>query len=275
MDNLAKALDVLSRLGEVTWRGRTQRAFTRGLHPQRKAGSGDSFWQFRAYAVGDSSRDVDWKQTGRRDALFVREKQHQAQESFMLWCDTSTSMEFSTQKFLRKKDYAEILLYCLSVFLLDQGEKISWPFPGSVPVSGDGAIYRLRAQINKMPRDVPDLMGRVRSLLISDFYFSSDILQQKIEGQRPGLVVQIFDPAEKDFPFAGRMLMDDPETQGREGILLENAADFRTEMQARFIQHQQALANICAHNGWPFLSVSTQTDLADVVLRVIERMSDG
>ncbi len=32
-----------------------------GVHGRRRVGSGDSFWQFRPYAAGDSTTRIDWR----------------------------------------------------------------------------------------------------------------------------------------------------------------------------------------------------------------------
>ncbi|MEQ9446030.1 MAG: DUF58 domain-containing protein, partial [Rhodospirillaceae bacterium] len=36
-----------------------------GSHGRRRAGPGDTFWQFRHYEQGDSSQLIDWRQSAK------------------------------------------------------------------------------------------------------------------------------------------------------------------------------------------------------------------
>ena len=44
-----------------------------GVHGRRKAGMGETFWQFRRYRVEDPATSVDWRQSAKSQHLFVRE----------------------------------------------------------------------------------------------------------------------------------------------------------------------------------------------------------
>ena len=64
-----------------------------GVHGRRRAGMGETFWQYRAAQPGDSLGQIDWRRSARSDRLFVREMEWEAAESVLLWCDTARSME--------------------------------------------------------------------------------------------------------------------------------------------------------------------------------------
>ena len=38
-----------------------------GLHGRRRAGSGESFWQYRRFTSGEPSQNIDWRRSGRDD----------------------------------------------------------------------------------------------------------------------------------------------------------------------------------------------------------------
>src|SRR5204862_3408130 len=41
-----------------------------GLHGRRRAGSGESFWQYRRFVSGEPSQNVDWRRSARDDHLY-------------------------------------------------------------------------------------------------------------------------------------------------------------------------------------------------------------
>src|SRR5207248_4378323 len=42
-----------------------------GLHGRRRAGAGESFWQYRRFVSGEPSQNVDWRRSARDDHLYV------------------------------------------------------------------------------------------------------------------------------------------------------------------------------------------------------------
>ena len=44
-----------------------------GVHGRRRAGSGETFWQFRPFISGEPSSRVDWRRSAREEHAFVRE----------------------------------------------------------------------------------------------------------------------------------------------------------------------------------------------------------
>src|SRR5690606_24154562 len=48
-----------------------------GDHGRRRAGQGDTFWQYRPAMPGDEMRNIDWRRSGRADAAFIQDKEWQ------------------------------------------------------------------------------------------------------------------------------------------------------------------------------------------------------
>ena len=48
-----------------------------GDHGRRRAGVGDTFWQYRPAQNYDEMRSIDWRRSARSDALFVQDKEWQ------------------------------------------------------------------------------------------------------------------------------------------------------------------------------------------------------
>src|SRR5258705_633851 len=67
-----------------------------GVHGRRKAGMGETFWQFRRDRVEDSSTTIDWRQSAKSQHLFVREPEWEAAETAWIWHDTSSSIGYDS-----------------------------------------------------------------------------------------------------------------------------------------------------------------------------------
>src|SRR5271170_2684565 len=90
---------------------RVAAAVHQGTHGRRRAGPGESFWQFRRYAPGDSAQRIDWRQSARTDKLFIREREWEAAQTAYLWADSSGSMRYSSRKDLpAKAERAQLLM---------------------------------------------------------------------------------------------------------------------------------------------------------------------
>src|ERR1700749_5203122 len=67
-----------------------------GVHGRRRAGSGETFWQFRPFLSGEPSARVDWRRSAREERAFVREREWEAAHTVWVWFDRSPSMQFGS-----------------------------------------------------------------------------------------------------------------------------------------------------------------------------------
>ena len=65
-----------------------------GIHGRRRAGTGETFWQFRQFQASDPATVIDWRRSASSDHLYVREREWEAAHTFWLWPDISPSMDF-------------------------------------------------------------------------------------------------------------------------------------------------------------------------------------
>ena len=68
-----------------------------GWHGRRRAGPGESFWQFRPFNMGEPAKRIDWRRSARDDHLYVREREWEAAHTVWLWADLSSSMVFRSR----------------------------------------------------------------------------------------------------------------------------------------------------------------------------------
>src|SRR4029077_4254656 len=96
-----------------------------GLHGRRRAGAGESFWQYRRFASGEPSQNVDWRRSARDDHLYVRERELEAAHTVWLWPDRSPSMAFASNLAKDSKlERALIVTFALAELLVDGGERV-------------------------------------------------------------------------------------------------------------------------------------------------------
>src|SRR5580698_4827711 len=68
-----------------------------GSHGRRRAGPGESFWQYRRFVSGEPAARVDWRRSARDDHLYVREQEWEAAHTVWIWPDRSPSMYFASK----------------------------------------------------------------------------------------------------------------------------------------------------------------------------------
>ena len=139
-----------------------------GVHGRRRVGIGETFWQFRRYVPGDSTRSIDWRQSAKTDHIYIRETEWAAAQSVWLWRDPSPSMAYRSARSLpEKRDRADLLLLALASLLNRAGE-MYLPVPSpSPPVRSDSLVASwLRDRFKEISRENPDLMkSRIEAYL--------------------------------------------------------------------------------------------------------------
>ncbi|MFH1159157.1 MAG: DUF58 domain-containing protein [Pseudomonadota bacterium] len=256
-------------------------SFMRGVHGRRRVGTGEAFWQFRPYQPGDARRDIDWRQTAKRDQAFVRQMEWEAAQTVWMHRDASKSMDFkSAQGLFSKKEYAEILLLALGIVLLDGGEQVSLLGTDLAPQTGTSSIQRIFETLPAQTHLVESgrfVAARSHALLISDFYFPVAQLASFCESLAMrhvgGMLVQVFDPAEQSLPYAGRIRFQDVEDMSAEPLLVPQVEAIREEYGRRFAAHRKSLAGMAAGFGWKFEKFGTDTPLEEAIVRLYDDLS--
>ena len=55
-----------------------------GVHGRRRAGQGETFWQYRNYQSTDAASRIDWRRSARGDQVFVRDNEWEAANTVYL-----------------------------------------------------------------------------------------------------------------------------------------------------------------------------------------------
>ena len=232
---------------------------SQGVHGRRRVGQGETFWQFRRYQPGDSTQDIDWRQSAKSQPVYIRETEWEAAQSVWLWRDFSASMNYrSSDRMAAKGDRADLLLLALASLLIRGGEYVSLLGSGISPATGRAVLSRLVSLIEAGKQPQQDLpvyepiprYGRV--VLFGDFLSPLDEIKEAIgefagRGVR-GHLVQILDPAEESLPFRGRVEFEGLENDG--SALIGRVEAVRDEYRQTMAEHRLGLEELIRWAGW-------------------------
>ena len=86
-----------------------------GEHGRKRAGPGESFWQYRPYSFGDSTQRIDWHKSARSDRVYIRENEWEAANTLWVWASPAISMTFKSHlSQVTKRERAQLLMLALA-----------------------------------------------------------------------------------------------------------------------------------------------------------------
>ena len=272
------ALTLAERLPRIVLEARRVAAtLAHGLHGRRRAGPGESFWQFRPFVAGEAAQRIDWRRSGRDDRLYVREREWEAAQNVWLWIDRSASMGYASSLAQASKvERALVLGLALSEAFVDAGERVG--LLGLTPPRASRQIVEkiaeaLAADAAGLDDDLPPQAPIPRfdeAVIVGDFLSPIPRIAGAVEaiaarGAR-GHLVMVVDPVEESFPFAGQAVLHDLE----EGLELRvgDAGSWGGLYRDRLATHRAALAEIARGRGWTFTIHRTDRPASEPALRV-------
>jgi len=251
-----------------------------GWHGRRRSGLGETFWQFRSFSPGEPAKRIDWRRSARDDHLYVREKEWEASHTVWLWADLSPSMEFCSHlATTSKRDRALVLILALADLLARGGERIAMPGISRPTASRTAAEQMATALFHAPPATaLPDPASITRYsevVVIGDLLDPIDELEDFISnvaaiGANLHLI-QVMDPIEESFPFAGRVEFRDPESGER--LTAGRAENWVETYNNRLTAHRTALSDRCSKLGLPLLVHHTDRPASEPLLALYERLA--
>lgn len=249
-----------------------------GTHPLRKAGDGETFWQFREYRPGDAPLSIDWRQSAKTGRVHVRERELQKAQAFLFHLKSGPDMGFSAEAHLpTKRRYAALLALTLALLHSREG--------GTVALAGRQKPGHSEKTIETFERlllgesgggegtfgpgvTLPAIPAHAGLYVLSDFLEPPDDIRHTLAPAmartKNGCALQILDPAEIEFPWRGRVQFEN--MSGGERHLADNAADIAAAYRARILGHIESVRDICARAGWRHILCRTDEDPAKPLL---------
>jgi uncharacterized protein (DUF58 family) len=256
-----------------------------GVHGRRRAGSGETFWQFRPFLSGEPSARVDWRRSAREERAFVREREWEAAHTVWIWFDRSPSMQFASSLApASKMDRAALLAFAFADLCVRGGERAGL-LGLTRPLATQGVVERFAEAIatderlrgpstEPLPPHAP-AAARSMVLMIGDFLSEPDDVARAIRAVSAdgaiGELVMIADPIEETYPFSGNTEFIHP--AGSLKVLSPRAQNLRDAYLARLAAHREAIRAICRRSGWGMSVHRTDGSPAEMLLTLRMRLS--
>lgn len=245
-----------------------------GLHGRRRAGAGESFWQYRRFVSGEPASSVDWRRSARDDHLYVREQEWEAAHTVWIWPDRSPSMAFASHTARDSKlERGLIVAFALAELLVAGGERVG--VPGLMNPTASRAVIDKMAQAmlhddatraSLPPSFVPSTLAEI--VVLSDFWSPMPEIRTMLAGLSSsgahGTLIQIVDPAEETFPYSGRVEFVEPE--GGAVITAGRAESWTNDYVARVALHRDEIRAETNKLDWLFSTHTTTRSAAELLL---------
>ena len=278
---------------EIKARGLSANIFAGQYHSAFK-GRGMAFSEVREYQYGDDVRDIDWNVTARFNKPYVKVFEEERELTVMLLIDVSGSLDFGTQKQLKRDVVTEIAATLAFsaiqnndkigvIFFSDKIEKYIPPKKGRKHI-----LYIIRELIDFQPDSRRTDIGmavefltsaikrRCTAFLLSDFYQRKDFLQPLTICNRKHDVVaiQVYDQRAKTLPDVGLMKVRDAET-GHEMFIDTSSKKLRRAHTAYWMNRQHQLQDCFNKSNVDHVSVATNEDYVKQLLMLFKMRNKG
>ena len=238
-----------------------------GLHGRRRAGAGESFWQYRRFVSGEPASSVDWRRSARDDHLYVREQEWEAAHTIWLWPDRSPSMAFASKQARDSKlERGLIVTFALAELLVAGGERVGIPGLMTPSSSRKAMLHDDATRSSLPPAFVPSALAEI--VVLSDFWSPISEITKMLAGLSSsgahGTLIQVVDPAEETFPYSGRVDFVEPE--GGETITAGRAESWAIDYVARVALHRDEIRAETNKLDWLFSTHTTSRSAAELLL---------
>ena len=278
-----EAVSLIDRMPELLMEAdRIASTVAHGVHGRRRAGPGETFWQFRQYQQGEGAQLIDWRRSAGSDHLFVREREWEAAHTLYLWPNLSSSMTFKSHlSKITKAERALVLMLGATELLVRGGERVAL-LGLTQPTASRRATQKLAealvmdggAHANASEPPSTRLTRFSTVILFSDFLDPIDKVRETIEAMGAaganGHLVQVLDPAEETLPYSGRTEFLSPD--GSQRWVADRVESLRDQYRERLLAHRAAIQETAHRLGWSFLVHHTDRPASEPLLSLLMRL---
>ena len=277
---------------EIKTRGLSSNIFAGQYHSAFK-GRGMAFSEVREYQFGDDVRDIDWNVTARFHRPYVKVFEEERELTVMLLIDVSGSLDFGTQKQMKRDMVTEIAATIAFsaiqnndkigvVFFSDRIEKYIPPKKGRKHI-----LYIIREMLNFQPEskrtDVKQAVEflssiqkrRTTAFILSDFFVRDDEFLQSLQicnRKHDVVAIQVYDQRAKELPDVGLMKVVDAET-GHEQYVDTGSKALRQAYHKYWVNRQSQLEETFNKSNVDHVSVATNENFVKALMVLFKRRS--
>jgi uncharacterized protein (DUF58 family) len=234
-DLRAEAERLARQLPGLNFKAEASEAAHIGSAGRRRAGGGETFWQYRRYAQEDDAGRIDWRRSAKGDDLYVRETELETARTVMFWADDHPGFRWKGEGDLRTKaEEAILLMLTMAIPMSKEGERIGSLGTGRRPSFGKRAVDRLANDLlHGTGGRFPEPPRTAATLIIaSDFYdpipeWTARLAPLASKFSRPGTAID---------------------------RILGRAETMREEYQRRFGAQREGLEALARQMGWGFVT---------------------
>ncbi|MCH5309811.1 MAG: DUF58 domain-containing protein [Prevotella sp.] len=276
---------------EIKARGLSSNIFAGQYHSAFK-GRGMAFSEVREYQFGDDVRDIDWNVTARFHRPYVKVFEEERELTVMLLIDVSGSLDFGTQKQMKRDMVTEIAATIAFsaiqnndkigvVFFSDKIEKYIPPKKGRkhiLYIIREMLDFKAESKRTDVKAAVEFLSGvqkrRTTAFILSDFYVRNDFQQmlQICARKHDVVAIQVYDQRARELPDVGLMKVVDAET-GYEQYVDTGSKRLRQAYQKYWQTRQTQLQETFNKSKVDNVSISTNEDFVKALLMLFKQRS--
>lgn len=252
-----------------------------GEHGRKRAGPGESFWQYRPYSFGDSTQRIDWHKSARAGRIFIRENEWEAANTLWVWAQGGASMDYKSHLSpVTKRERALLVTLAAASLAVRAHERVGALGSPHAPDHSRAALLRTADWFlsHDAGAALPDSLKSPRfstALLAGDFFGplaeTTRAVTPLAEAGVKGHMVHIVDPAEETLPWSGRVEFQD--MAGPTRFLATRTESLRDAYRDKLDQHRAGLRDLCRRIGWSFTLHRTDQPPAALLMTLHALMS--
>lgn len=260
-----------------------------GLHRSPFRGTSVEFAEHREYSSGDDLRYLDWKVYAKTDRYYLKSFEDESNLSGFVVLDNSESMAYQSESApYSKYAYGQLLAACLSYLVVRQQDAVGMMIASDAVhgmASPSNQAVQLRSIIQLLEKFEPsgqtnlalainDAVSRIRRrsviVVISDLFDELETIGQMLSQlhtrRHDVAVIQVLDPAEREFPFEQLTMFRGLEQTGDQ---LGDPRVLKEAYLSELESHLTAVNRACRQRGFDHLVATTDQPLDEVIRRFI------
>ena len=245
-----------------------------GLHGRRRAGAGESFWQYRRFVSGEPSQSVDWRRS-RATIICMSASRNGRPPIRVLALAGSLALDgVCVPAGARQQTRTHVDRDVRTRRAPRRGWRTRrHPRPDESTASrtvidkmAQAMLHDDAARLSLPPSFVPAALAEI--VVLSDFWSPIAEIRRMLVGLSAsgahGTLVQIVDPAEETFPYSGRIEFVEPEGAGV--ITAGRAESWAVDYVARVALHRDEIRSETDKLDWLFSTHTTNRSAAELLL---------